>query len=48
MKLVATGFIADDSNYTHPNNTGSAKNTQITWFKVVGLTFTWIFFIHIF
>lgn len=43
MKTVVTGFIADDSNFTNPDNTGSAKNTQITVFKVFGLIFTWIF-----
>lgn len=43
MKLVVTGFIADDFSSTNPNSTGSAPNTQITLVKILGLTFTWVF-----
>lgn len=47
MKPAVTGFVVDDFNCTNPNNTGSAKNTQIILFKVLGPLFICFFHPHI-
>ena len=44
MKLGVAGFTVYDSSYTNPNNTGSAPNTQIISFQVVGFIFIWILY----
>lgn len=47
VKLVVTGFIADNSNSSNLNDTGSARKTQITSFKVfLGPILTGSFLIH--